>query len=47
MGISLIALLMMTGSLSLRTIVAQQHGFWDKDTLPGMFFKHRWALSSS
>lgn len=29
MGISLIALLMMTGSLSLREIVAQQHGFWD------------------
>lgn len=29
MGISLIALLMMTGSLSLRDIVAQQHGFWD------------------
>src|ERR1700722_14904868 len=28
MGISLIALLMMTGSLSLREIVAQQHGFW-------------------
>ena len=29
MGISLIALLMMTGSLSLRDIVAQQHGFWE------------------
>lgn len=29
MGISLIALLMITGSLSLRDIVAQQHGFWD------------------
>ncbi|MBA3827793.1 MAG: NADH-quinone oxidoreductase subunit NuoH [Taibaiella sp.] len=29
MGISLIALLMMTGSLSLRDIVSQQHGFWD------------------
>lgn len=28
MGISLIALLMMTGSLSLRDIVQQQHGFW-------------------
>ncbi len=28
MGISLIALLMMTGSLSLRDIVGQQHGFW-------------------
>ena len=29
MGISLIALLMMTGSLSLREIVGQQHGFWN------------------
>jgi NADH-quinone oxidoreductase subunit H len=29
MGISLIALLMLTGTLSLRDIVAQQHGFWD------------------
>lgn len=28
MGLSLIALLMMTGSLSLRDIVEQQHGFW-------------------
>ncbi len=28
MGISLIALVMMTGSLSMRDIVQQQHGFW-------------------
>jgi NADH-quinone oxidoreductase subunit H len=28
MGISLIALVMMTGSLSMREIVDQQHGFW-------------------
>ena len=28
MGISLIALLMLSGSLSLKTIVGQQHGFW-------------------
>ena len=30
MGISLIALLMMTGTLSLAEIVNQQHGFWEK-----------------
>lgn len=29
MGITLVAMLMMTGSLSLREIVDQQHGFWD------------------
>ena len=28
LGLSLIAILMLTGSLSLRTIVEQQHGFW-------------------
>jgi NADH-quinone oxidoreductase subunit H len=28
MGLSLVAMLMMTGSLSLREIVEQQHGFW-------------------
>lgn len=39
MGISLIALLMMTGSLSLREIVAQQHGFWDGHWFTWNFFK--------
>jgi NADH-quinone oxidoreductase subunit H len=39
MGISLIALLMMTGSLSLRDIVAQQHGFWDGHWFTWNFFK--------
>jgi NADH-quinone oxidoreductase subunit H len=39
MGLSLIALLMMTGSLSLREIVAQQHGFWDNGYFTWNFFK--------
>ncbi len=39
MGISLIALLMMTGSLSLREIVAQQHGFWSDGYFTWNFFK--------
>src|SRR6201986_1151217 len=39
MGISLIALLMMTGSLSLRDIVAQQHGFWSDGYFSWNFFK--------
>lgn len=39
MGISLIALLMMTGSLSLRTIVSQQHGFWANGYFTWYFFK--------
>lgn len=39
MGISLIALLMMTGSLSLRDIVAQQHGFWHDGYFSWNFFK--------
>jgi NADH-quinone oxidoreductase subunit H len=39
MGISLIALLMMTGSLSLRDIVAQQHGFWNDGYFTWNFFK--------
>ncbi|MGN6569358.1 MAG: NADH-quinone oxidoreductase subunit NuoH [Flavipsychrobacter sp.] len=39
MGISLIALLMMTGSLSLREIVAQQHGFWNGHWFTWNFFK--------
>src|ERR1700743_2534578 len=39
MGISLIALLMMTGSLSLRDIVQQQHGFWEGHYFTWNFFK--------
>jgi NADH-quinone oxidoreductase subunit H len=39
MGISLIALLMMTGTLSLREIVAQQHGFWNDGYFTWNFFK--------
>lgn len=39
MGISLIALLMMTGSLSLRDIVNQQHGFWKDGYFTWNFFK--------
>lgn len=39
LGISLIALLMMTGSLSLREIVSQQHGFWDNGWFTWNFFK--------
>lgn len=39
MGISLIALLMMTGSLSLREVVAQQHGFWHDGYFSWYFFK--------
>lgn len=39
MGISLVAMLMMTGSLSLREIVDQQHGFWDGSYFTWNFFK--------
>ncbi len=39
MGISLIALLMLTSSLSLRDIVAQQHGFWNDGYFTWNFFK--------
>ncbi len=39
MGLSLIALLMMTGSLSLRDIVEQQHGFWADGYFTWNFFK--------
>lgn len=39
MGLSLVAMLMMTGSLSLREIVAQQHGFWDGGYFTWNFFK--------
>lgn len=39
LGLSLIALLMLTGSLSLRTIVEQQHGFWSDGYFTWNFFK--------
>jgi NADH-quinone oxidoreductase subunit H len=39
MGLSLIALLMMTGSLSLRDIVEQQHGFWEGNWFTWNIFK--------
>jgi len=39
MGLSLIALLMMTGSLSLREIVFQQHGFWSNGYFSWNVFK--------
>lgn len=39
LGISLVALLMMTGSLSLKEIVAQQHGFWADGYFTWNFFK--------
>ena len=39
MGISLIALLMMTSTLSLRDIVGQQHGFWHDGYFTWNFFK--------
>lgn len=39
MGLSLIALLMLTGSLSLREIVAQQHGFWENGYFTWNVFK--------
>jgi len=39
MGLSLVAMLMMTGSLSLREIVEQQHGFWDAGYFTWNFFK--------
>ncbi len=39
MGISLIALIMMAGSLSLREIVEQQHGFWADGYFTWNFFK--------
>lgn len=39
MGLSLIALLMMTGSLSMRDIVDQQHGFWQDGYFSWNFFK--------
>lgn len=39
LGISLVALLMMTGSLSMREIVEQQHGFWADGYFTWNFFK--------
>ncbi len=39
MGLSIIALLMVTGSLSLRTIAEQQHGFWADGWFTWNFFK--------
>jgi NADH-quinone oxidoreductase subunit H len=39
MGLSLIALLMMSGSLSMRDIVEQQHGFWGDNYFTWNFFK--------
>lgn len=39
MGISLIALVMMTGSLSMREIVDGQHGFWQDGYFSWNFFK--------
>lgn len=38
-GISLVALLMMTGTLSMREIVDQQHGFWSEGYFTWNFFK--------
>lgn len=38
-GISLVALLMMTGSLSMKDIVEQQHGFWSNGYFTWNFFK--------
>ena len=38
-GISLVALLMMTGSLSMKDIVEQQHGFWADGYFTWNFFK--------
>lgn len=40
MGLSLIAILMMTGTLSLATIVEQQHGFWHDGWFTWNFFKN-------
>lgn len=39
LGISMIALVMMSGSLSLRDIVEQQHGFWENGYFTWNFFK--------
>lgn len=39
MGLSIIALLLVTGSLSLREIAEQQHGFWSNGWFTWNFFK--------
>ncbi|WP_207421952.1 NADH-quinone oxidoreductase subunit NuoH [Desertivirga brevis] len=39
MGLSLIALLMMSGTLSLKDIAEQQHGFWENGYFTWNFFK--------
>ncbi len=39
MGLSIIALLMVTGTLSLRSIAEQQHGFWNDGWFTWNFFK--------
>ncbi len=44
LGLSLIALVMMTGSLSLREIVEQQHGFWKDGWFTWNFFKQPLAF---
>ncbi len=44
MGISLIALVMLTGSLSMREIVEQQHGFWADGWFTWNFFKQPLAF---
>jgi NADH-quinone oxidoreductase subunit H len=44
MGLSLIAVLMLTGSLSLREIVGQQHGFWNDGYFTWNFFKQPLAF---
>ncbi len=44
MGISLIAMVMMTGSLSMREIAAQQHGFWADGYFTWNFFKQPLAF---
>jgi len=44
MGLSLIAVLMLTGTLSLREIVEQQHGFWADGYFTWNFFKQPLAF---
>lgn len=44
LGLSMISLVMMTGSLSLNEIVAQQHGFWNEGWFSWNFFKQPLAF---